>query len=302
VSSRASARRVAVTGANGLLGRAVIRRLLADGAEVIAIVRPGTEDFCVPGAQPAGIDLSANTGQAFAAVGAFDAAVHLAQAQGWRGFPAQAGLITAVNISAASAFAEAACQAGARTFVYASSGGIHGPSPSPITESAPVRPAGELGFYLAAKAAAETLLGHFTPHITLHILRPFFVYGPGQAEAFLVPRLVKAIRSGTPIPIAGQDGTRLNPVYVEDAAAAFVAALDAGEPVTANVAGPEIVSIREIVEAIAARLGRPARFEFLDRAADQYVADTSVMNQRLYQPTIRLGMGLEQLLTSPARR
>jgi nucleoside-diphosphate-sugar epimerase len=134
--------------------------------------------------------------------------------------------VAGVAIAATAHLAEAAVSAGAKTFVYASSGGIYGPSERPIRESDPIRPAAELGFYLAAKAAAEQLLGYFSPHLTVHILRPFFVYGPGQGETFLLPRLIRSVRTGTPIRVDGGRGTILNPVYCEDAAAIFAATLD----------------------------------------------------------------------------
>ena len=63
------------------------------------------------------------------------------------------------------------------------------------------------------------------------ILRFFFVYGPGQSNEMLIPRLVKSVREGQPIALDGLDGLRINPVYVEDAVRAVVSASGAGRSI-----------------------------------------------------------------------
>jgi UDP-glucose 4-epimerase len=292
-------RHIVVTGANGLIGTGVVRRLLALGNQVTAIVRQlgvaATPDVTA-GISTIPIDLSQNPGSALAAIGAFDGIIHLAQASGWHGFPKRAGAVAALSVAASAYLAEAAIAAGARSFVFASSGGIYGPSSVPLSEDAPIKPAAELGFYLAAKATTEQLLTYFRPHLRVHVLRPFFVYGPGQADTFLIPRLIAAVRNARAVRIDGGRGPRLNPLHVDDAAAAFVAALDASECITANLAGPDIISVREIAEMAAVYFRTPACFEGTDQAPDDYVADIGRMRTQLVAPKVSLAEGLTGMM------
>lgn len=291
-------RRVVVTGATGLVGRSVTRLLRARGDEVVAVIRPGSASPLPPGAATVEIDLAERPEEALAALGAFDAVIHLAQAPGWHAFPQRAGAAARVNVAGGAVVAEAAVAAGARCMVMASSGGVYGPSPAPITEDAAVRPAGDIGFYLAAKVAAEALLSHFSPHLVVHVLRPFFVYGPGQAPSFLIPRLIRSVRGGAPIRIDGGTGPSMNPIWVDDAAAAFVAALDLPTAATVNIAGPDIVTVRRIAELAAERLGRAARFEETPRPPDNYVADTALMTHKLGAAATPFPKGLSDMIAS----
>lgn len=293
----AAQRRIVVTGAAGLVGRSVVQQLVRRGDDVLAVLRPNVSANALPaGVSAVEIDLGEKPEQALAALGRFDALIHLAQAPGWHGFPKQAGAIARINVAASAALAEAAIAAGARCMVMASSGGIYGPSPTPIREESPIKPGDELGFYLAAKAAAESLLGYFRPHLLVHVLRPFFVYGPGQAPSFLLPRLVNSVRSGTAVRVDGGTGPAINPIWVEDAAAAFIAALGCDTAVTANIAGPDVVTVREIATLVAARLGVTANFDETARAPDNYVADTSVMAHKLGAATTSFETGLSALI------
>jgi UDP-glucose 4-epimerase len=291
-------RRVLVTGAMGLIGRAVVRRLTDRGDAVIAVARPRGVARLPGRVATVEVDLARPEVTELATLGPFDAVIHLAQAAGWHDFPRNAGQVAAVSLTATAYLAELAVSVGAKVFVLASSGGIYGPSPIPILETAPIRPAQELGFYLAAKAAAEQLLGFFSPQLTVHILRPFFVYGPSQVQSFLVPRLIHSVRYGTPIRVNGGRGARVNPIHVDDAANAFVAALDLSTPLVANIAGPNIVNVREIADLAAMHLGKSARFQIIDSQPDDFVADTTVMSARLGKAAIEFGAGLCDLLSS----
>lgn len=293
---RLSPRHVVVTGAGGLIGRSVVRQLIQRGDRVTAILRSGSASTTADIRGSLRIDLTTDPRTVVAGIGPFDAVIHLAQAPGWHHFPDQAGAISAVTVTAPAYLAEAAIRCGARCFVLASSGGIYGPSPEPVQESASFKPPAELGFYLTAKIASEKMMRSFMPHLAVHILRPFFVYGPGQKPPFLVPRLLQAVLSGSPIRVDQGRGSRLNPVYVEDAAAAFVAALDFPDPVTINVAGTEVVTVKGIAETLGRLVGREPILEDTGTTPNDYIADITTMTALVQRRQRTMAAGLASLV------
>lgn len=287
-------RHVLLTGAAGFLGQRVVPLLIAAGANVTALIRPSTNLPNGGGCRYIEADLANNFSVALGQAGSCDAVVHLAQAGGWRQFPRHSGLIAAVAVAATSRLAEHAAQTGAKTFVFASSGGIYGPSPVPIKETDPIRPSAELGFYLATKAAAENLLTYFEPHMAVHRLRYFFIYGPGQSEEFLIARLKGQIKRGEAISIADGRGPRLNPIYVDDAARITTSALALTKSITSNIAGLDDIALKEIADILGERLGQSPVIKPANQRPDDYVADTAVMVKRLGRPTISLRVGLAE--------
>lgn len=286
-------RRVLVTGANGLLGRACVARLVARGDRVTGVVRSGDAPV---GADTLRLDLAGDLSPALSAISAPDAIVHLAQEPGWRAFPANSGRIAQVAVGAAAQLLEYAAGAGVRRFVYASSGGVYGPAAGPLREDAPLSPAGEVGFYLAAKAAGDALVRAFVPApFTTAVLRYFFIYGPGQRTEFLLPRLIGAVRTGAPIRVAQGMGPRLNPVFVDDAADATLAALDQPTPAVLNVAGPETLPLRRMVEIMGELTGLAPVLEETPEAPQDFVADTSAI-AALWMPRVGMEAGLRKMI------
>src|SRR5207247_1694483 len=161
--------------------------------------------------------------------------------------------IFAVNTASTAHLLDFARRAGARTFVYASSGGVYGGGDAPLHEGGAIKPD---NFYAASKAAAEAIVHAYAPEITAVVLRYFFIYGRGQRD-MLVPSLVARIHRGEPVTLQGNDGIHINPIHAEDAAAATVAALSLREPDTINVAGPQPVTLRSLVYQIGALVAQP---------------------------------------------
>lgn len=264
-------RRVFITGTTGLLGSHLVP-LLEGEAEVYAWHGDLTRD----------LDASSFPSR-------LDAVVHLAQSRRFREFPEAAGEVVRVNALAAVELAEHALRSGATHFVYASTGGVYAPGPEPLTEEAPVADSASMSFYAATKFAAERLLAPFASRLNLIILRPFFIYGPGQDRSMLVPRLIDTVKSGSPVHMTTDEGPRLNPVHAIDAAAAVLAALGLEGSHTINVAGPEVLALREIVGAIARHLGREARFEVGPGAGPKdLIGDVSRMARLLQPPRERI--------------
>lgn len=279
--------RVAVTGAGGFTGRRVVALLADGGHEVIAVGRGGP----VPGAaEHVEQDLAAPLRDDLPL--RIDAVVHLAQSRRYREWPEGAADVFEVNAAATVRLADWCRRAGGGRFVYASSGAVYAAGPEPRTEEETPAPS---TFYGRSKLAGELAALGFADELTVSALRFFFIYGPGQAGMFL-PGLVERVRSQRTVTVAGPDGIRVNPVHVDDAARAVVAAATAaGESGPCNVAGPQALTVREIVERIGAELGCAVDVAAGPPGGD-LVAGIGRMRRLLHDPVITLDDGIADTL------
>jgi UDP-glucose 4-epimerase len=286
--------RVLITGATGLIGRCLVSRL-AGLHEVHAVARGRPPDEFAASASWTRQDLTKPLD-----VGSLperiDGVVHLAQSQRYQDFPEGAEDIFEVNVHSTFRLLEYARAAGARIFVLASTGGVYGLSPDPITEAAPLVLASP---YFRSKRSAELLLDNYSDFFAGAVLRFFFVYGPGTGRT-LVPRLAERIIGDEEVVIQGDPGMRMNPLFAGDAAAAVEAALSLRQSAVVNVAGGEIVSVTELVRRLAAALGRRPRIRHLDgqEPGADMIADISRM-EALFG--VKPATGLEQGLHATAR-
>lgn len=234
--------KVLVTGGSGFVGRAVIAKLAAVH-DVIALGRTAPPEGATEWVEH---DL-ASTLDVSALPRTVDAVVHLAQSLRYREFPDGAVDVYSINTETTFRLLEYARTAGATRFLYASTGGIYAPSYERLVETDPVDP---LDFYLTSKFVAEALIGNYRRFFHTIVFRFFFVYGPRQ-QRMLVPSLLDRVRNGEPVTVQGDPGLRVNPIYVDDAARVFEPALTLERSDLFNVAGDEVVSIRELVELMA---------------------------------------------------
>jgi UDP-glucose 4-epimerase len=286
-------RSVIVTGANGLLGRAVCRLLIAENALVTAIVRSHSS------AQPEGVtqitlDLSSQL-DIERLPKRVDYIIHLAQSPRFRHFPDGALDVFGVNISSTAQLLDYARSVGVKGFVYASSGGVYGNGLNAFTENSNVVPAGQLGYYLGSKACGEILVQSYSALFRITVIRPFFIYGRGQNRDMLIPRLFDSVSSGRQISLQGENGIYINPIHVEDAGAAVVAALDTNESKTYNLAGPDVLSIRQICDALGNYLGCDPNYHVTGVEPRNLVADISAMKSILHSPTRHLIDSLDEI-------
>jgi nucleoside-diphosphate-sugar epimerase len=214
-------RRVAVTGANGFIGRHLTAALAARGDTPIAIARPFHT--------PALVDL-------FHGV---DTVVHLA------------GLVSALhaqdfftaNVDGTRAVAEAAAASGAR-MIHVSSLAAAGPAPSSAPRSeddapAPITPYGR------SKLEGERVV-LATPGLKSAILRPGAVYGPGTNA--LLP-LFRAAALGI-LPLVGRAGAAYTFIHVGDLVRAITAAIDSDVSGALFVGHARPVTTRGLLEAV----------------------------------------------------
>lgn len=280
-----------VTGATGLTGGALLPMLTREHT-VYALHRPGPRPAAVDGvhwieqdlSQPLHVDrLPAEA----------DAVIHLAQSRRYREFPGGSVDMFEINSAMTVRLLHYCVEAGGARFVYASSGAIYSPGPRAVREDDSPRPG---NFYAVSKLVGEQVVDQFRDVLTVASLRFFFIYGPGQRN-MLIPGLIERLRAGEPVPIAGERGIRINPIYVDDAAAALASALALDQSGVFNVAGPEVVSLAEIAELIAAELGVPPEFTHGPAQPDLF-ADTQRMRERLCRPEVGVHEGLRRVVAA----
>jgi uncharacterized protein YbjT (DUF2867 family) len=107
--------------------------------------------------------------------------------------------------------------------------------------------------YARAKASGEKAVLSAVPAAT--ILRPSVLFGP---EDQLTNRFASLARLSPVLPLVGGGLTRFQPVYVGDAATAVSDAVDGKTKpgATYELGGPEVLTMREIVEIVLATIER----------------------------------------------
>jgi uncharacterized protein YbjT (DUF2867 family) len=229
---------VTVFGGSGFLGRSVVRALAKRDYRIrVAVRRPELAGHLQPLGKVGQIHaVQANLrypASVEAAMRDSHVAVNLC------GILAESGAQTfdAVQGTGAGTVARAAGAVGARV-VHVSAIGADADSPSR---------------YARAKAAGETAILSAAPEAT--ILRPSVLFGP---EDQFTNRFAALARLSPVLPLIGGGLTKLQPVYVGDVATAVADAVDgktrAGA--TYELGGPEVLTMREIMEIIMATVER----------------------------------------------
>jgi UDP-glucose 4-epimerase len=291
--------RIVVAGASGLTGLALVQRLAGEH-EVIAVARRAAPEGLPRGVAWLTADVGA-PGWSEVLPNRYDAVFALFQSPDFRDFPARANDVFRTNVGGLQELLGHAGRADAKRFVFTSTGGLYAASEQPLTEDSPLTTAGPLGFYLTTKRCGELLVESHASLFSTLIVRPFFIYGPGQATGMLLPRLIDSVRSGKPLGLQGRDGLSINPIHASDAAALLANALPDGATGVVNLAGPEAASLRRIGGIIGERLGIAPRFDVNESAAAPFVvADIAKMQAMLGAPKIGLEEGIATMLADGA--
>src|ERR1700761_1988626 len=194
---------VLVTGASGFVGGHVAPLLQQGGWEVRRAVRRrlGRGDEIVVGS----LGPTTNWDAALADV---DAVVHLAARVHHQHEEHAVQIYRDVNIDGTLHLARCAASSGVRRFIFLSTVLVHGRSNdgrAPFSENDVLTPR---GLYGMSKAAAEAGLKDIAQYgrMRVTVIRPPLVYGSGAKGNFAL--LVKAVKLGVPLPLAGINNHR----------------------------------------------------------------------------------------------
>jgi len=221
-----------LTGATGLVGSAVLRRLVAEGVEVRCLVRNPRR----LGAQRVRVQIAlgdlTDPPSFRNALRGVHTVVHLAASI--RDQPR--GSIEEINGIATWRMVEAAERSGVERFVFFS---ILGASTH------------QRARLLRAKALAEQAVRESRLHST--VFAPSIVYAPGDPWLTLLERLALLPL----MPVSGRGRATYQPIWVEDVADCVIASLRASDGRDRyELAGPEELSHNEIVRTVLRSLNR----------------------------------------------
>lgn len=209
--------RVLLTGASGLLGGSVARRLAETGYQVTTLQRSASGITGVREVRGSLTD-RAHVAQAMAGQ---DAVIHMAAKVSVSGRRQD---FVDVNIHGTENILDAAEAAGVEHLLHVSSPSVAHAGSSLVGEGAGAAdPAAAEGHYARTKAEAELLVqARAAAGMKVLIIRPHLVWGPGDGQ--LTRRIVERARSGR-LPLLGSGAALVDTLYIDNAVDAFAAGL-----------------------------------------------------------------------------
>ncbi|ONN67086.1 SDR family oxidoreductase [Herbaspirillum sp. VT-16-41] len=267
-------KRIAITGANGFVGKALCRRLKEEGNFVRAIIRASNglsrgdvDELCVIGDIDAPVEWSA-------LLSGVDVVIHLA---------ARAHILKecsddplsafrAVNTDATLRLGDAAQSVGVKRFVFLSSIGVNGTStlgrsfseldtPSPASDYAISKWEAEQGLFQLCSMGGMELV----------VIRPPLIYGPGAPGNFRV--MLDWLNKGIPLPLGAVHNKRslVGITNLADLITVCISHADAAGQVFLAGDGQD-VSTSELLRLLGAAIGKPARLVPLPASMLQFGA------------------------------
>jgi len=262
--------KVAISGANGYIGRSLSKYLLDAGHHVVALVRQPTHVLPIEITQLVLGDLSdltlAETEKIFQQIAHFDALVHTAaMAHSDNQETHYLKLIYEVNVEATEVLSKAAEKADIHRFVFLSSIGVNGKSNiKPFSETDQPNPH---NFYAQCKYDSEQQLLTLANNSALEvvIVRPPMVYSQNAPGNFA--KLTKLVKLGLPLPFKRLNNQR-SVIALDNLLSFLTLCADKDHsPAAKNqvflVADRLPVSTQGMVEKIASSLGRKTHMAYI---------------------------------------
>lgn len=276
---------IGIYGANGFIGRHILRRLAQNGPVVRAVSRSFDDSFTRSFGKRVEF-VEADFRQPLDMVSTLqdiDTIVQLisTSSPGMKNDHAIADITE--NVIPHVQFLQSCVQAGVKRYIFVSSGGtVYGPGAVvPTPETSPTNPINSHGLtklvvekYIQMHGQVDGL-----EYIILRVANP---YGPGQVfrkGQGLVPAILDHWRKDLPVKIFGDGKALRDYLYIDDLTDAIEAAvkLDGKPQHVINIGSGEVRSVIEVIEAIEAAANHRFTREYVDaRTTDVPVASLDI--------------------------
>jgi dihydroflavonol-4-reductase len=250
--------RVAVSGAAGFIGSAVVRALLARGADVVALVEPGGDERNLHGLDVERVPVDVRDVKAVTAACA-DARFIFHLAALYRFWAKRPKDFYDINVGGALNVLEAARRGVCERVVYTSTVGViglegaaHGQA---ADETCYADVAHLFGLYKRTKYVAEhEVLRAAAQGAPVSLVLPTFPLGPGDTRPTPTGKLVLEFLNGR---VPAFVDTTLNVVHVDDLATGHLLALERGAVGRSYIIGGENLGMGSFLAALAECTGLP---------------------------------------------
>ncbi len=239
--------KIAMTGANGFVGRHVLHALKPMDVNLVSVVRPGTgQQEHLSGTEIVELDIMDHE-DAFERMGRPDGLLHLA----WGGLPNyQARHHLEVELPAHRSFLATCVRSGIKHIVVSGTCLEYGMQSGQLHERMPNSPATAYGL---AKDSLRRELQGMTDDLGFELtwLRIFYTYGSGQMESSLYTQLQKAVSRGDQV-FHMSEGDQVRDFIPIEEASRIIATLAAriqGAGIV-NVCSGRPTSVKELVEQL----------------------------------------------------
>jgi nucleoside-diphosphate-sugar epimerase len=244
--------RVAVTGAGGFLGEAVVRHLRNAGHRVIALsstLSPTPHDDVRAWRAEQAWDLTAAALEGADAI--IHAAAHIPHDQR---DPNEARTCLEVNALGTLSLLRASEKVGVHRFILVSGANILKARVRPVHENDPIG-CERAPYYLGSKLMAEIYVRSFQARgLKRLILRPSSIYGPNLKVGVLFS-FAERLRAGLPIVLTDGGRHRADFIWRDDVALVIVKAIESTRSGVVNLGSGEAMSLVDVARMMCEILG-----------------------------------------------